>query len=91
MRASLYKTNFPRKNPKKTAPITSRTTGRGVLRAGFKDVEEEGLGLSGCVAFLSLKPSSSLSLSVGGSNNHLSFESTCLPVLDHVLTDADSH
>lgn len=42
MRASLYKTNFPRKNPKKTAPITSRTTGRGVLRAGFKDVEEEG-------------------------------------------------
>lgn len=58
LHASLYKMNFPRKNPMKMAAITTRSEGRGLVTLSLKDAVEGDPGLSECATFLSLKPSS---------------------------------
>lgn len=58
LHASLYKMNFPRKNPMKMAAITTRREGRGLATLSLKDAAEVDPGLSECATFLSLKPSS---------------------------------
>ena len=58
LHASLYKMNFPRKNPMKMAAITTRSEGRGLVTLSLKDAVEVDPGLSECATFLSLKPSS---------------------------------
>lgn len=58
LHASLYKMNFPRKNPMKMAAITTRREGRGLVTLSLKDTAEVDPGLSECATFLSLRPSS---------------------------------
>lgn len=58
LHASLYKMNFPRKNPMKMAAMTTRSEGRGLVTFSLKDTAEVDPGLSECATFLSRKPSS---------------------------------
>lgn len=58
LHASLYKMNFPRKNPMKMAAITTRSEGRGLVTLSLKDAAEAEPDFSECATFLSLKPSS---------------------------------
>lgn len=58
LHASIYKMNFPRKNPMKMAAITTRSEGRGLVTLSLKEAAEVDPGLSECATFLSLKPSS---------------------------------
>lgn len=58
LHASLYKMNFPRKNPMKMAAMTTSSEGRGLVTFSLKDAAEGEPGFSECATFLSLRPSS---------------------------------